>query len=130
MDMSERDLPTRLREYEGWARLHRLALTEADTRSGLPSFKAETKGPSATSNGDPRYRWYVSNYGPDCWELDALSPVILRDRLEQAIVDRLDLDAWERADVVEKAERESLTSILSTWPTISGRASKYSEGRP
>jgi hypothetical protein len=61
--------------------------------------------------------------------LDALSPVVLRNRLEQAILDRLDLAAWRRAEVTEAAERESLLSILSTWPGISGQASKYSPGR-
>jgi hypothetical protein len=63
--------------------------------------------------------------GGRCWELDALSPVVLRDRVEQAIVDRLDQAAWDRAEIVEQAERESLTTILNTWPGISRPAQKY-----
>ncbi len=124
LHMSELDLPRRLEEYGGNVHLHRLALTEADTHAGLPSFLASTK------KGDPRYRWYEDRYGPECWELDALSPVVLRTRVEQAIRCRLDHAAWLRADVVERAEQDSLTSILSTWPGISGPASKYSEGQP
>ena len=58
-----------------------------------------------------------------------MSPVILRDRVGQAILDRLDSEAWNRAEVVEAAERDSLTSILNTWPGISGQASKYLPGQ-
>jgi hypothetical protein len=119
LHMSEVDLTRRLLRYGGNIHVVRLALTEQDTRAGLPSFPANTKC------RDPRYRWYVDRYGSRCWELDALSPVILRDRVEAAIVDRLDLNAWQRAAVAEAAERDSLTSILSQWPGISGQASKH-----
>ena len=68
----------------------------------LPSFSLDTK------RGDPRHSWYDDlGYGPRCWELDALSPVILRERVEAAIVARLDREAWERyvqAEAVERVE--------------------------
>jgi hypothetical protein len=88
--------------------------------------------------GDPRHPWYVRHEqarpettdeaGLHCWELDAFSPVHLRQRIEEFIYSSLDLDAWQRAEVVEQAEQASLTSILSTWPGISEQASKYSPG--
>lgn len=119
LHMSEIDLPRRLDAYGGRVYVQRLALSRADTKSGdLPSFLAATK------RQDPRWAWYVKTYGPKCWELDALSPVVLRQRVENAIVSRLDLEAWQRAEVTEAAERESLMTILSTWPGISGQASK------
>jgi hypothetical protein len=121
LHMSEADLPTRLREYGAWVRLYRLALDAEDVASeDLPAFDASTK------RTDPRYGWYRDRYrNPRCWELDALSPVILRKRVEQAILDRLDLTAWNRAEVTEKAERESLNTILTAWPGISRQASEY-----
>jgi len=122
LHMGDVDLPRRLDHYGGDVVVHRLALTEADTRSGLPSFQTDTK------KADPRYRWYVDRYGPRCWELDALSPVVLRDRVEQAILDRLDRAAWDRADVVERAEQESISTLLNAWPGISRQAPKYGEG--
>lgn len=76
------------------------------------------------------FRWYRERHGSRCWELDALSPVVLRERVEQAIVERLDLAGWKRAEVIEHAERDSLTSILTTLPGISGQASKYGERQP
>jgi hypothetical protein len=124
LHISEVDLTGRLLDYGGNVDIVRLALTKADTRSGLPSFEAATK------HRDPRYRWYRERYGTRCWELDALSPVILRNRVKQAIEDRLDHEAWKRAAIAEKAERESLTNILNTWTSIPGQASKYSESDP
>lgn len=90
----------------------------------LPSFDVQTK------RGDPRYAWYRDRFPAGrCWELDVLSPVVLRQRVEHAILDHLDLDAWHRAEVTEAAERESLTSILTAWSGISRQAPKY-EDRP
>jgi hypothetical protein len=123
LHMSEVDLPARVEQYGGDVTIERIALTHVDIMGTLPSFPADTKAK------DPRYRWFRNTYGTTCWELDALNPVVLRQRVEEVIHNRLDLDAWLRADVVERAERESLTSILSTWPGISGRASKYSKDR-
>ncbi|MFB3855008.1 MAG: hypothetical protein ACE148_14455 [Vicinamibacterales bacterium] len=123
LHMSEVDLPARLHRYEGRVRVQRLALDRGDVHDGnLPSFAAESK------RGDPRYRWFVERYGTTCWELDAMSPVDLRERVEDAIVRRLDRDAWRRAEVTEAAEIESISSILSRWPGISGQASEYSDG--
>jgi hypothetical protein len=121
LHMSEVDLPRRLREYGGVVDLVRIALTDQDTATDLPSFATETK------RLDARYRWYLKRYGARCWELDALSPVVLRDRLEGAILARIDHDAWRRADIAERAECESLASVLDAWPgmarsSISGQA--------
>ncbi len=124
LHMSAIDLPRRIAQYGGLVNLIRVALVAEDTRAGLPSFKTETK------RRDPRYRWYLERFGPRCWELDALSPVTLRDRVERAILERLDQDAWRRAEITERAELESLSSILSAWPRSapgggkSGQASK------
>jgi hypothetical protein len=68
----------------------------------------------------------VRRYGHRCWELDALSPIILRRDVEAAIARRLDLTTWERAEIAERAERESLVGILDSWPGISSQGSKYS----
>src|SRR5215510_5368086 len=72
--MSEVDLPERLERYGGQQVLERIAIVQADT-ARLPHFDAETKA------GDARYRWFVERYGRRCWELDAMNPVELRDRV-------------------------------------------------
>lgn len=123
LHMSEEDLPRRLDRYGGDVTVTRLALTETDLSGDLPSFSVDTK------RGDPRYRWFRRRFpGGRCWELDALSPVVLRDRVEQAILDRLDMDAWQQAEITEAAEFESMSTILDAWPGISRQARKYSDG--
>ena len=66
--MSEHDLPNRLLKYEGeHVVLRRIALLR-EHLSGLPSF------PAADKKRDPRYRWFIRNFGKRCWERDALVP--------------------------------------------------------
>lgn len=127
--MSERDLPKRLARYASTdpsadipddliptylasARIsiERIALTAADIGDpALPSFPASDK------RGDSRYPWFVTRYGTRCWELDALSPAILRARVEEAIRARLDLQAWERYVEAEQVERDSIIATVRAW---------------
>jgi hypothetical protein len=109
--MSEEDLPARLSEYGGdHVTLKRIALTRQHV-SGLPSF------PAADKRRDPRYKWFHSNYGDRCWELDAMDPNDLRDCVEAAIAELIEPVAWERCEIVNQAEQESLKTILKAWRT-------------
>lgn len=113
LHMSEIDLPHRITEYGGNVSVVRMALSQADVESGgLPSFDADTK------QGDPRYQWFIRKYGATCWELDALSPVILRNRIRDAITSLLDVDTWNRMVDVEAAERESMSDVLGQWSKL------------
>jgi hypothetical protein len=109
MYMSEVDLPTRLARYDGsHITIQRIALTR-DQVADLPSF------PAADKRKDPRYPWFVANHGHDCWELDAMDPNALRDCVEEAIVELIEPIAWRRCETVNKAEQESLRTILGGW---------------
>jgi len=107
MRMSEVDLPQRLDAYgaEDFT-LTRLALTRADT-VGLTSFPASDKA------NDPRYRWFVERYGAQCWELDALNPNTLRDKVDAAIVALIDRAAWAVCQQTEQAQRETFKTVLT-----------------
>lgn len=109
--MSAEDLPRRMREYGAEPdEFIRLALQTSDIRDPkLPSFSVSDK------RRDPRYRWFIERYGHRCWELDALSPVVLRDRLERAIGAEIDWAAWRRCEVAEAAEIASLKTVLTAW---------------
>jgi hypothetical protein len=109
MYMSECDLPARFLKYGGnHITLKRVALTSEQV-ADLPSFPASDK------KKDTRYPWFVKNYGKTCWELDALDPNDLRDMVEQAIMEEIDWTAWDRCAAVEKAEKESLRTVLDRW---------------
>ena len=115
MNMSEIDLPQRLEKYGGnHIDLQRIALTEGQVED-LQSFPASDKGPKRGKRGDPRYEWYVDNYGKRCWELDAMDPRNLREIVERAIRSRIEPVAWARCEEINKAEQESLRTVLDGW---------------
>ena len=91
----------------------RIALLEEDLASGLPWFDLNSK------RSDPRLNWFLktsaSRHGSRCWELDALDPRDLRQRVEEAILEYIDEAAWERCALAERAEQESLKLALSHW---------------
>ena len=64
---------------------------------------------------DPRYKWFVANYGKRCWELDAMDPNALRACVEREIKKLIDPVAWKRCEIINKAEQESLRSVLDSW---------------
>jgi hypothetical protein len=109
MYMSEEDIPQRLAGYGGeHVVLKRIALLRKHVAS-LPSFPASDK------KKDPRYGWFVRRFGDRCWELDAMDPNDLRALVEKAIKHEIEPIAWKRCAVVEKAERESLRTVLDRW---------------
>lgn len=110
LHMSVVDLPERLERYGARVVIERLALTRDQiTNHKLPSFAAITKAK------DPRYQWFVDRYGAQCWELDALSPVVLREAVKERILGIIDTEYWDRCGVVERAEKESLVGAMTAW---------------
>ena len=109
MFRSDADLPARLFDYGGdLVTITRIALTREHV-TGLPSFLATDK------RKDPRYEWFCSHYGKRCWELDAMDQDDLRDCVGQEIEKLIGPVAWRRCEVLNKAEQESLRTILEEW---------------
>jgi hypothetical protein len=107
--MSQVDLPARLERYGGQGVIvARIALLDEDTQD-LPSFAAVDKCK------DPRFRWFVDHYGARCWELDAMHPNDLRERVRAAIENEIDREAWQRCERAQLAEQESLEHLLDQW---------------
>jgi hypothetical protein len=77
--------------------------------NGLPSFPATDK------RKDPRYKWFVRNYGKRCWELDAMDPNDLRVLVKREIKKLIEPLAWNRCELINKAEQQSLQTILDSW---------------
>ena len=109
MNMSEHDLPKRLDEYDGsHVTVRRIALTREQV-DGLPSFPATDK------KKDTRYPWFVANYGTRCWEIDAMDPNDLRDCVKREIKKLIEPVAWNRCEIVNRAEQQSLKTIIAKW---------------
>jgi hypothetical protein len=109
--MSEIDLPVRLGEYgadnaENDFTLKRIALSSADVERGnLPQFEAATK------KDDPRHNWFVTAYGEECWELDAMDPNDLRDRVREEILKYVNPADWEKHKQIQEAQRQTTKQI-------------------
>lgn len=103
MYMSDVDIPKRMEKYGGRVTVRRIALVSKDL-PGLPSFDGMKKE-------DPRRRWYRTRYGVDAWELDALDPNLLRDRIEAAIEEYIDPEAWRRMELVNAAEQKTVHQV-------------------
>lgn len=108
MFMSEVDLPARLDRYDSEWTFERIAVQEFDT-PGMPSFDVASK------TSDNRASWYLDRYGSRCYELDAMNPNDLRERVTEQIETYLDLPAWERSKDVERAEVVSMQEFHSAW---------------
>lgn len=106
--MSDVDLPGRLKRYGGEVELIRIALTEADLPS-LPGFDVSTK------SGDPRAPWFRKLFGERCYELDALDPEGLRQRVRDRVEEYIDREAWERVETANHAVQDSLSMVMKGW---------------
>jgi hypothetical protein len=107
--MSEEDLPARLANYDGdHVEVTRIALTPEQV-IGLPSF------PTTDKRKDPRFRWFVANHGDRCWELDAMDPNDLREVVDREIMQLIEPIAWARCTTINKAEQESLHTVIANW---------------
>ena len=109
--MSEMDLPRRLERYGSLWSFERIAIVHDDL-AGLPHFD------TATKSGDVRLKWYLENTTADprkSWELDAMDPNDLRERVRDAIEGYMDMDVWNGALAIEAVEKESMLDFHKTW---------------
>ena len=49
------------------------------------------------------------------WELDAMDPRDLRECVEREIRKLIEPVAWQRCELVNRAEQQSLKAILERW---------------
>ncbi len=104
----ELDLYERISSYGPDFQMERLAIREKDIDDfNLPPLRIKTS--------DTRAVAFRREFGNRCVELDALPPEELRSRVRQAIEKNIEEEAWGRALAIEKAEQESIASIVGRW---------------
>jgi hypothetical protein len=67
-----------------------------------------------TKKRDSRTKAYVAEFGDRAAELDALPPDELRRRIRSAIDEHIDMDAWDRHEDMEAADKESIDNFTRT----------------
>ena len=87
LDMT-RDLKKRLLAYGGDPiQIKRIGLTYNQVR------KFNLK-PNPVKKSDTKAKNYISQFGSDCWELDALPPLEIQKLVMESIKEYIDFDAW------------------------------------
>ena len=60
---------------------------------------------------DARFSSYVRKYGESSWELDAIEPATLGDLVRNAVLERMDKDLWDLAELGERRMRNELNAL-------------------
>lgn len=68
--------------------------------------------PNPTKMTDSRAEDYVSKFGHECWELDALSPEYIARLIEKNVAKFRDPDRWNEAELQEAEDKDMLDSML------------------
>jgi hypothetical protein len=74
-----------------------------------PNFAKET---------DSRYAAYAEKFGRECWELDALDPVVIAELIRGEVEGMIDPDIWNAARREEAANRALLEATSGNWATV------------
>ena len=105
VDMT-RDIQDRLDMFLGQRRVavKRIALSMQQIQTINPP-------PNPTKATDSRSSEYVSMYGHQCWELDALDPATMCDLIKDEVCELRDPDLWEESLAREEEGRETLERV-------------------
>ena len=71
--------------------------------------------PSPAKMKDSRATTYVSLYGYDCWELDALEPQVLDAVVTNAVLGVRDVSLWDEALEERTEARSRLSELADNW---------------
>jgi hypothetical protein len=106
-DIQERNVVFRHRDME----FHRLALNMNQIQQYGPP-------PNPTKLTDSRATGYITLYGHDCWELDALEPQVISDLITKNVLRYRDDAKYQRIKAKEDRERERLKELAGNWDDI------------
>jgi len=92
-------------------KMERLAISKSDiTTFDLP--------PLPVKSSDPRASAFVRTHGNECVELDALPPVELRRRIQDAVEMHTDAALWEAAEAIEEKEKGRIADAVNQWSSM------------
>ena len=109
----ERDIIDRFGIFGPTIEVKRLALTFDQVEDLNPP-------PSPAKITDSRADGYISQYGNDSWEMDALEPGYLNNLIIDAVTELIDEDRWEKVKEREEDNKETLRRIARHWDRVAG----------
>ena len=120
LDMT-RDITARLTLFE----VKRLQVI----RVALNMDQVEEYGPppNPAKTTDARFAGYAEQYGDESWELDALSPSVLRGLVENGVAGYRDNGLYQAHVARQEMERERLQIVANNWGDVSSYAETLEE---
>lgn len=106
-----RDVLDRLQLFMGGVDLHRLALNLDQVHEFKPP-------PNPAKVTDSRVAAYISEFGHDSWELDALEPRVMSDLIEQHVKGLINEEQWNEDDERWNEQRDLLSAASSRWDKV------------
>jgi hypothetical protein len=110
IDMT-RDIGDRLALFGAETTVRRIALN-------MNQVEAYNPPPNPAKLTDARANGYITRYGNQSWELDALDPTTLDALITATIDDYRDPDQWETDTAAMEADRELLNEAANRWGEI------------
>jgi len=110
IDMT-RDITDRLKLFMGGVHVDRLALNFDQVQQYQPP-------PNPAKLTDSRAIHYIQIHGTDSWELDALTPEIINQLIEDAVYSIREPDLWQTAQDDEDNQKEILKATAERWPEV------------
>lgn len=104
LDM-DRDITERLAEFRCPITFKRIGLTFEQIEEYNPP-------PNYAKINDPRAEGYISEFGNDCWEVDALTPEVLNQLVDDALREHTDMDLYQAWILREEEEKKQLKSLV------------------
>jgi len=109
-DMS-RDIEERLNLFGAFPIFHRIALNYDQIEEYSPP-------PNPTKLQDTRSSVYVSEFGYECWELDALEPSVISALIEDWVLRYRDEDKWDARVAAEQEVVSFLEKASGNWDSV------------
>lgn len=107
INMTE-DIQNRLHIFGVEVNVKRIALNMEQVEEYQPP-------PNPAKTTDSRYERYISEYGEESWELDALDPRVITELIEQHVEEHTDEEAREVLVEKQESDREKLQEISDNW---------------
>jgi len=74
--------------------------------------------PNPTKLTDSRAEGYISDYGNDSWELDALNPQVMSQLISDKVYEYMDEDLWDEVKEKEERHKSFLSTVCDRWEDI------------
>jgi hypothetical protein len=110
IDMT-RDISDRHDIFESLAEITRIALT-------MDQIEFYKPPPNPTKLSDSRAPGYVSLYGNNSWELDALEPTVLRDLISETVAQYRNDEIYKKQLDAEEDFKRILRNVRDNWKEL------------